>query len=82
MNWLVTIIIGGIVGWVGSKLMHTDAQMGLLANVVVGIVGAMIGFWIAGALGLAASGPILSWVVAIVGAMVLIWILKVLGVFK
>lgn len=82
MNWLVTIILGGIVGWLGSKIMHTDAQMGILANIVVGIVGAMIGFWIAGNFGLAAPGTILSWVIALLGAMLLIWLLKLVGVFK
>ena len=82
MNWIVTIVIGGIVGWIGSKLMKTDAQMGILANVVVGIVGASIGFWLAGMLGLLAAGPIAAWIVAIAGAMVLIFLLKAIGIFK
>ena len=43
MSLLVTIIIGGIVGWLASILMKTDGQQGLLMNVVVGIVGAFIG---------------------------------------
>lgn len=82
MNWLVTIVVGGIVGWIGSKIMKTDAQMGIFANIIVGIVGASIGFWLAGMLGLSATGPIMGWVVAIVGAMLLIWILKAVGFFK
>ena len=82
MNWIVTIVIGGIVGWIGSKIMKTDAQMGILANVVVGIVGASIGFWLAGMLGLLATGPIAAWIVAIAGAMVLIFLLKAIGIFK
>ncbi|MDP2471010.1 MAG: GlsB/YeaQ/YmgE family stress response membrane protein [Candidatus Palauibacterales bacterium] len=82
MNWIVTIVIGGIVGWVASKLMKTDAQMGLLANIVVGIVGASVGFWLAGMLGLLAAGPIAAWIVAIAGAMVLIFLLKAIGIFK
>ena len=82
MNWLVAIVLGGIVGWIGSKIMKTDAQMGLFANVIVGIVGASIGFWLAGLLGLSTAGPIISWIVAIVGAMLLIFILKKLGFFK
>ena len=82
MNWIVTIVIGGIVGWIASKLMKTDAQMGILANVVVGIVGASIGFWLAGMLGLLAAGPIAAWIVAIAGAMVLIFLLKAIGIFK
>jgi uncharacterized membrane protein YeaQ/YmgE (transglycosylase-associated protein family) len=82
MEWLVTIVVGGIVGWLGSMLMKTNAQMGLLANVVVGIIGSSLGFWLAGLLGLSASGPIMGWVVAVVGAGVLIGLLKVLGIFK
>jgi uncharacterized membrane protein YeaQ/YmgE (transglycosylase-associated protein family) len=82
VNWLVTIVVGGIVGWIGSKIMKTDAQMGIIANIIVGIVGASLGFWVAGLLGLYASGPIMGWVVAVVGAMLLIFILKKLGFFK
>ena len=82
MNWIVTLVIGGIVGWLASIFMKTNAQMGVIANVIVGIVGSSLGFWLAGALGLASSGPIMSWVVAVVGAAVLIAILKALGIFK
>jgi uncharacterized membrane protein YeaQ/YmgE (transglycosylase-associated protein family) len=82
MNWLVTIIVGGIVGWLASIVMKTNAQMGILANVIVGIIGSSVGFWLAGTLGLAASGPIVSWVVAVIGAAVLIFLLKALGIFK
>ena len=40
------IIIGGLCGWIGSKIMKTDAQMGIVANVVAGIVGAFVVGWI------------------------------------
>ncbi|HTM29841.1 MAG TPA: GlsB/YeaQ/YmgE family stress response membrane protein [Vicinamibacterales bacterium] len=82
MNWLVTIVIGGIVGWLASIVMKTNAQMGLIANVLVGIVGSSLGFWLAGMLGLGASGPVAQWLVSIVGAAILIVILKALGIFK
>jgi uncharacterized membrane protein YeaQ/YmgE (transglycosylase-associated protein family) len=82
MNWIVTIVIGGIVGWLGSIVMKTNAQMGLVANVIVGIIGSSLGFWLAGQLGLASSGPVISWVVAVVGAALLIVVLKAVGVFK
>jgi uncharacterized membrane protein YeaQ/YmgE (transglycosylase-associated protein family) len=81
MSLIVTLVIGGILGWLASVVMKTNAQMGLIANIVVGIVGAWIGSWLAGALGIAASG-IGVYVVAIIGAMVLIAILKALGIFK
>jgi uncharacterized membrane protein YeaQ/YmgE (transglycosylase-associated protein family) len=56
-------------------------EMGMIANIVVGIVGAGIGGWLAPMLGIAAEG-IGTWVVAILGAMVLIGILKAFGIFK
>ena len=46
MNFILWLIIGGIIGWIASKIMKTDAQQGMLLNVVVGIVGAMIGGWL------------------------------------
>ena len=39
MDWIVTLVVGGIVGWLASILMKTNAQMGIIANVVVGIIG-------------------------------------------
>jgi uncharacterized membrane protein YeaQ/YmgE (transglycosylase-associated protein family) len=82
MNWLVTIVVGGIIGWLASIFMKTDAQMGIIANVLVGIVGSSLGFWLAGLLGLAAYGAIAQWAVAVFGAAVLIFILKAVGVLK
>jgi uncharacterized membrane protein YeaQ/YmgE (transglycosylase-associated protein family) len=82
MNWIVTLVVGGIVGWLASILMKTNAQMGIIANVIVGIIGSSLGFWLAGVIGLAAYGSIVRWVVAVVGAALLIWILKAVGVFK
>lgn len=46
MNIIIWLVIGGLVGWVASKLMNTDAQQGIFLNVVVGIVGAVIGGWV------------------------------------
>lgn len=48
MGFIVSIIIGGIIGWLASLIMKTNAQMGLLANIVVGIVGSVLGHWAAG----------------------------------
>ena len=81
MYWIVTLIVGAVVGWVASIIMKTNAQMGAIANIVVGIVGSSLGFWLAGVLGLSASGPIVGWVVAILGAALLIFILKMVGIF-
>jgi uncharacterized membrane protein YeaQ/YmgE (transglycosylase-associated protein family) len=45
INFLVWLIVGGIIGWVASLIMKTDAQQGLLLNIVVGIVGAFVAGW-------------------------------------
>lgn len=82
MGLITSLIIGGIVGWLASIVMKTNAQMGLIANVLIGIAGSAIGFWIAGALGLAAGGGIMRFLVAIAGAALLIFVLRALGVFK
>ena len=42
INFIVWIIIGGIIGWLASLVMRTDSQMGTLLNIVVGIVGAFV----------------------------------------
>ena len=83
--WLGIMNIGekaGIVGWLASIIMKTNPQMGLIANVLVGVAGSMLGFWIAGMLGIAASGGILRFVIALGGAMLLIFILGKLGIFR
>jgi uncharacterized membrane protein YeaQ/YmgE (transglycosylase-associated protein family) len=46
INFIVWLIVGGIVGWVASLIMRTDAQQGIVLNVVVGIVGAALGGWL------------------------------------
>ncbi|MBS1201094.1 MAG: hypothetical protein H6R27_1772 [Proteobacteria bacterium] len=82
MGWLTSLIIGGIVGWLASIVMKTNAQMGLIANILVGIVGSMLGFWIAGLLGLGGGGAIVGFVIALLGAVLLIFVLQKLGLFK
>ena len=82
MGWIVTLIVGAIVGWLASIIMKTNAQMGTIANVVVGIVGSMLGFWIAGVVGIAAGGAVINFVIGLLGAVLLIFILRAIGVFK
>jgi uncharacterized membrane protein YeaQ/YmgE (transglycosylase-associated protein family) len=82
MDLIISIVVGGVIGWLASMVMKTSAQMGILANVIVGIIGASLGFWLAGLLGIAAYGAIARWIVAVAGAAVLIWILKAVGIFK
>jgi len=81
-NFLVTLIIGGVVGWLASIVMRTNAQMGILANVIVGVFGSFIGVAVANALGVQARTAPGTWIVAVLGAALLIWILRALGVFN
>jgi uncharacterized membrane protein YeaQ/YmgE (transglycosylase-associated protein family) len=43
MNFIIWLVVGGLIGWVASMIMRTDAQQGIILNVVVGIVGAFLG---------------------------------------
>lgn len=78
MNIITWIIFGALAGWLSSKIMKTDAQQGALANIVVGIVGAMIGGFIFNLLGGSdvTGFNLYSLLVAVVGSSVLLAILK------
>jgi len=45
MNLIIWLVVGGVLGWVASVVMRTDNQQGIILNVIVGIVGAMLGGW-------------------------------------
>ena len=45
MNFIIWLVVGGVIGWLASIVMKTDGQHGIFLNVVVGIVGAMLGGW-------------------------------------
>ena len=46
MNFIIWLVVGGVIGWLASIVMKTDGQQGLFLNVVVGIIGAMLGGWV------------------------------------
>lgn len=78
MSFIVWIVLGGLAGWVASMIQKTDAQMGVLANILVGIVGAFIGgfvFSLFGGEGVTGFN-IYSFVVALVGAVILLGLIK------
>ncbi len=81
MNLIIQLIVGGVIGWLASMVMKTNAQMGVVANIIVGIVGAGLGGWLAGQLG-TGGGPAMAWIMAVAGAAILIALLKAIGVFK
>ncbi|OYX43786.1 hypothetical protein B7Y94_01040 [Candidatus Saccharibacteria bacterium 32-49-12] len=79
MNIIIWILVGALAGWIASMIMKTDAQMGALANIIVGVIGALLGGWLLGLFGVqVADGElsIPSILSAILGAVVLIGILK------
>ncbi|WP_157360153.1 GlsB/YeaQ/YmgE family stress response membrane protein [Caldimonas brevitalea] len=46
MNFIVWLVVGGVIGWIASMIMRTDAQQGVVLNIVVGIIGAALGGWL------------------------------------
>lgn len=68
------IIIGGLAGWIASKIKGTDAQQGILLNVVVGVVGGLLGGWLLSLFGvdIAGGGLIFSFITCLIGAVILI----------
>lgn len=81
-GWLGTIVIGGLAGWVASMIMKTDAQMGVLWNIVVGIVGAVVANLLLPLVGLGGttddSSLVTKFIVALVGAVVVLFVFKLL----
>ncbi|GAA4221935.1 MULTISPECIES: GlsB/YeaQ/YmgE family stress response membrane protein [Sphingomonas] len=77
MGIILWLIIGGVIGWLASMIMRTDAQQGIFLNIVVGVVGAFLG-------GLIFSGgsinnaplTIYSFLVSLLGAVVLLAIVN------
>jgi uncharacterized membrane protein YeaQ/YmgE (transglycosylase-associated protein family) len=80
MGIIVWLIVGGIVGWLASLVMRTDGQQGILLNVVVGIVGALLAGWLISPLvGVATINEgisIATVLVSLVGAIILLAIVN------
>lgn len=80
MGWIIAIIVGGVAGWLASLVMARDASMGIFLNIVVGIIGAVIGNLLAGPLfGIDTTIQTFNlpgFLVAIVGAIVLLAIVN------
>ncbi|HSA60175.1 MAG TPA: GlsB/YeaQ/YmgE family stress response membrane protein [bacterium] len=88
MGILITILVGGVIGWLASLVMKTNAQQGALLNVIIGIAGAWLGRWLFGGIlhiggahtagGLSLYG--ILW--GVLGAILLIAILKILNLLR
>lgn len=80
MGWIIAIIVGGVAGWLASLVMNRDASMGIFWNIVVGIVGALIGNVLAGVLfnidSTIQTFNLTGFIVAIIGAIVLLGIVN------
>ena len=74
VGWIAAIIIGGLAGWLAEKFMKSE--MGLVMNIVLGIVGAALASAILSGLGITLAGWIGYLIAGVVGACVLIWIVR------
>jgi uncharacterized membrane protein YeaQ/YmgE (transglycosylase-associated protein family) len=74
VGWIAAIIIGGVAGWLAEQFMKSE--MGLLMNIVLGIVGAVIGSAILSFFGLNLGGWIGYLIAGFTGAVLLIWIVR------
>lgn len=76
MSIIIWLVMGGVVGWLASMIMGTNARQGIILNVVVGIVGALIGGWLIGPLlgaGSINQGiSVMSFIVSLIGAIILL----------
>ncbi|MFG6566373.1 GlsB/YeaQ/YmgE family stress response membrane protein [Sulfitobacter sp. 1A13679] len=75
IGWFAAIIVGGLAGWIAEKIMKSD--MGLIMNIILGIVGALVANWL---LMLIVGSTLGGWfgqlVVGVIGACLLIWVTR------
>jgi uncharacterized membrane protein YeaQ/YmgE (transglycosylase-associated protein family) len=80
MNLLIYLLFGALVGYVASRIMHTNSQQGLLLDIVVGVIGAFLaGYFISPLVGIGTINDAISLptlLVTLVGSVVLLWIVK------
>lgn len=79
VGWIGTLVIGGLAGWIAEKITKSDT--GILMNIIIGIIGAYIGAFLANALGIHLGEIFKGWfwgnlLVAVVGAVLLLAVVK------
>ncbi|MEK7555591.1 MAG: GlsB/YeaQ/YmgE family stress response membrane protein [Patescibacteria group bacterium] len=83
-NIILWIVFGGLAGWIATLIVGNDASFGIAGNVVVGIIGAFLGGWIADKLGIGRKPGVerptsfVSFIVAIIGAIILLILLNLI----
>jgi uncharacterized membrane protein YeaQ/YmgE (transglycosylase-associated protein family) len=76
---IVTLILGAVAGWLGSQI-YKGSGLGLLGNIIVGIVGGFIGYWGLGLLGVSLGSGYIGYILtAAVGAIVLLFIINLIS---
>ena len=78
MGLIGWIVIGGLAGWIGSKIQNRDAQMGIGLNIVVGVIGGLLGGWLLSLFGVdvAGGGLFFSFLTCLLCAVILLWIIN------
>jgi len=77
ISWIIYLVVGGICGWLASMIMRTDAQQGIILNVVVGIIGAVIaGLLFGGGTSLNNGITIETFLYSLIGAVILLAIVN------
>ena len=79
MSILGWIVLGALAGWIASMIMKKNAQMGAIANIVVGVIGALIGGFLVNIIGGQGLTGFNAWslIVAVIGAVILLWIINI-----
>ncbi|KMM75120.1 transglycosylase [Xanthomonas sp. NCPPB 1128] len=75
MGIIIWLIVGGIVGWLASIIMRRDAQQGIILNIVVGIVGALVAGWLFGG-GINQAITLWTFLYSLIGAIILLAIVN------
>jgi len=76
MNFILWLVVGGVIGWLASIIMRTDAQQGILLNVIVGIIGAFIGGLIFSGGSINQGLNLTSFLISLLGAVILLAIVN------
>ena len=78
MSWLAWIVLGGLAGWVASMITKNNERMGIFWNIVVGIIGALLGSWILSLVGgtQQMTFSLTTFLVALLGAVVLLFLVN------